>query len=245
MIRCVIIDDEPLAIEILETYLTQISGIQLAGTFTNPIQALSFVQDNKTDLIFLDIEMPLFNGMDFIKTLSYKPVVIITTAYRDYAVESFEMEAIDYLVKPIPFHRFIKATNKAISLLSKDNKIQKTSIEEIDKTEGQTTDSDLWLKADKKFLRISMSDIIYIESLKDYIRIKTKDNELITYQTLTGIMEKLPAAKFVRIHKSFIVCIQKIDIVEGNMVRIADKILPVGRVFRQGLIDRINTASYE
>lgn len=237
MTSCIIIDDEPLAIEILVTYIGQVKEIELIKTFTNPIEALSFVQLHKVDLIFLDIEMPMFSGLDFIKTLNYRPAVIITTAYRDYAVESFELEAADYLVKPIPFHRFIKATNKVISLQGNTKEI---NIEEADNKFTAPTDEDLWLKVDKKFIRISPADIIYIESLKDYIRIKTRFTELITYQTLVGIMEKLPANRFIRIHKSYIICLQKVDVIEGNMVRIADTTLPIGRSFRQGLIDKIN-----
>ena len=237
MTTCVIIDDEPLAIEILVAYITQVKEIELIKTFTNPIDALSFVQQHQVNLIFLDIEMPLFNGLDFIKTLNYRPSVIITTAYRDYAVESFELEAVDYLVKPIPFHRFIKATSKVTSI---SVNIKETNVEDTDSTTNITTDEDLWLKIDKKLIRVSSADIIYIESLKDYIRIKTKYTELITYLTMAGIMEKLPPSKFIRIHKSFIISLHKVDIIEGNMVRIADKVLPIGRSFRQGFIDKIS-----
>lgn len=237
MTSCVIIDDEPLAIEILVTYIGQVKEIELLKTFTNPIEALSFVQLHKVDLIFLDIEMPMFNGLDFIKTLKYRPAVIITTAYRDYAVESFELEAVDYLVKPISFHRFIKAASK-VTALSSGTKEMHTG--ETDSKLNNASDDDLWLKVDKKFIRISPAEIIYIESLKDYIRIKTKCSELITYQTLVGIMEKLPANKFIRIHKSFIISLQKVDVIEGNMVRIANKTLPIGRSFRQALIEKIN-----
>ena len=212
------------------------TDFELTASFTNPVEALAYVHRYKTDLIFLDIEMPLFNGLEFAKTLNYSPAIIITTAYRDYAVESFELEAVDYLLKPIAFHRFLKATTKVLNKLS--------PLPDTDETPAanmQDTTEDIWLKINKQLVRVAIADIFYIESLKDYIRIKTSYSELITYHTLNGIMEKLPAAKFIRIHKSYIAAIQKIDAIEGNMIRIAGNTLPIGRNFREDLIEKTQT----
>ncbi|MDN5288510.1 MAG: DNA-binding response regulator [Mucilaginibacter sp.] len=237
MIKCVIIDDEPLAIEVIQSYLGRMADFELMASFTNPVDALAYVHRNKIDLVFLDIEMPLFNGLEFAKTLSYNPAIIITTAYRDYAVESFELEAVDYLLKPIAFHRFIKAITKVT------NKIAGTSAIHEDMFPGNVTgeNEDLWVKVDKRLIRIAISEIFYIESLKDYIRIKTSYSEFITYHTLNGIMEKLPATKFFRIHKSYIAAIQRIDAIEGNMIMIAGKTLPIGRSYREELIEKTQT----
>ncbi|WP_046245538.1 LytR/AlgR family response regulator transcription factor [Hymenobacter terrenus] len=238
MITCAIIDDEPLAIEVLQAHLSRFAGFAPASTFIDPVEGLCFVQRNQVDLILLDIEMPLFNGLNFIKTLTYKPAVIIVTAYRNYAVESFELEAVDYLVKPVSFHRFVKAMSKVTSLITRKQPViigdsMSTGTADAD------TDNDLWLKVDKKLVRISLGDILYVESLKDYIRIKMSSGELIAHQTLNAILERLPTDKFVRIHKSYVVAFQKIDVIEGNMVKSAGQTLPLGRSFRQELLDRV------
>lgn len=234
MIKCVIIDDEPLAIEIIQTYLQKLADFELLTCFTDSVEALAYVHKNKVDLLFLDIEMPLINGLEFVKTLNYSPDIIITTAYRDYAVEGFELNVVDYLVKPIAFQRFIGATSKVIKRRSENASI----IEKTDAPIFTQPDEDLWVKVDKKLIRIALNDILYIESLKDYVRIKTKDRELITYYSLNKILEKLPETNFIRIHKSFIASIKKIETIEGNMVTIAGKILPLGRSFRDELINK-------
>lgn len=234
MIKCVIIDDEPLAIEIIQTYLEKLADFELLACFTDSVDALAYVHKNKVDLLFLDIEMPLINGLEFVKTLTYSPDIIITTAYRDYAVESFELNVVDYLVKPISFQRFISATSKVIKTISETVPLT----EKIDISTLTKTDEDLWVKVDKKLIRIALNDILYIESLKDYVRIKTKDRELITYYSLNKILEKLPNTNFLRIHKSFIAAVKKIETIEGNRITIAGQILPLGRSFREELIKK-------
>ncbi|KAA6436698.1 response regulator transcription factor [Dyadobacter flavalbus] len=239
MIRCIIIEDEPYAIEILEYYISQIRQLHLMKTFSNAIDALSYIENEAVDLIFTDIEMPLLSGLDLLKTLKLKPKVVIVTAYRDYAAESFELEVIDYLVKPVSFPRFIKAVNKAHSM-SEGFFQQPELISMPLKIENPVADNNIWIKVDKKIVRISVEDIVYIESLKDYIRICAGKNNLVTHQSLNGILERLSADKFVRIHKSFIVALHKIDLIEGNIVIIKDRTIPIGRQYRQELFSHIN-----
>jgi DNA-binding LytR/AlgR family response regulator len=239
MIRCIIIEDEPYAVEILEYYISQIRQLHLIKTFSNAIDALAYIENEAVDLIFTDIEMPLLSGLDLLKTLKVKPKVIIVTAYRDYAVESFELEVADYLVKPVSFPRFINAVNKA-SWSPEEFPVQQDLVQMPLKIDQVTIENCLWIKVDKKIIRVCVEDIDYIESLKDYIRIRAGKNNLVTHQSLNGILEKLSAAKFVRIHKSFIVALDKIDLIEGNFIVIKDKVIPIGRQYRQELFSQIS-----
>ncbi len=231
MIRCVIIDDEPLAIEIIEAYLLQIKGATLMAKFTDPIEAFTFLQDHEVDVVFLDLNMPMLNGLDLLKSLKRKPAVIMTTAYRDFAVESFELDVVDYLVKPIAFPRFLKAINKAMAIKPVYDALVVEPKIEVPNT--------LWLKVDRKLVPVLPHEIFYIQSLKDYVRVVTATQKLVTYHTLQALLEKLPNASFVRIHKSYIVQVAKVGSIEGNMVHINNETLPIGRNFRKGLLEKI------
>ena len=217
-IKCLIIDDEPLAIDVIENYLQRLNITQIHRC-ENGIDAFQLLQQQAFDLIFLDIEMPLLTGLDLLKTMKDPPNVIITTAYRDYAVEGFEFEVLDYLLKPISFPRFMKAMERAF----KNTKPQEF----------------LYLKVDRKLVKISIGDILYIESLKDYIRVKTADNAFVSYQTLTSITEKLPKDKFIRIHRSFTVAIDKIKAIDGMVVEIDGAQIPISREQRQEVMKKI------
>jgi two-component system, LytTR family, response regulator len=234
MTTCVIIDDEPLAIEIIEAYLNQIRGTVLVSKFTDSVEAFTFLQQNAVDVVFLDLNMPMLNGMELLKSLTHKPAIIITTAYRDFAVESFEMDVLDYLVKPIAFPRFLKAIHKAIG-----QKAQPLLQEPLWQEPKAETANTLWLKVDKKLIPVVPQDILYVQSLKDYVRVVTDKQKLVTYYTLQAILEKLPATEFVRIHKSYIVQVAKVESIEGNIVHIKNETLPVGRNFRKGLLDKV------
>jgi two-component system, LytTR family, response regulator len=231
MTRCVIVDDEPLAIDILETYLSQLKEATLVATFTDSVEAFSFLQHNQVDVVFLDLHMPLLNGMELVRNLTTKPAFIITTAYREYAVEGFELDVVDYLVKPIAFPRFLKAINKVMA----GNAPNAPLSTPIPIDNGQT----LWLKVDKKLVPVTVDSILYIESLKDYIRVVTPSQKLVSYHSLQAILDKLTAAQFVRIHKSYAVQVTKVNSIEGNMVHIANEVLPIGRSFRSDLMARI------
>jgi DNA-binding LytR/AlgR family response regulator len=220
-IKCIIIDDEPLAISIIKSYLKSINNLELMGTFNNPIEALSTIENNEIDVLFLDINMPQMNGLDFLKTLTVKPLVIITTAYRDYAVESFDLDVLDYLVKPIPFGRFVKATNKITNRFSKLN----------DKSNEIILNNEpfIFLKVDKKLVKIMLNDILLIESLKDYIKVITIVGDYLVHKTMTSISNELPSDNFIRIHRSYTVAINKITSVEGNSIEIGKRRIPIGR----------------
>ncbi|HSZ34803.1 MAG TPA: LytTR family DNA-binding domain-containing protein [Puia sp.] len=227
--KCLIVDDEPLAIDVLENYLQRFENIEIRRC-ENALDAFRFLKEEKFDLIFLDIEMPLLTGLDFLGTLKNPPPVIITTAYRDYAVEGFEFEALDYLVKPISFPRFVKAFERAL-------KINKGGDHQHD---NQREDNEyLFLKVDRKFVKILISEILYIESLKDYVRVTTKSTSFISYQSLTSITEKLPSDKFIRIHRSFTISIDKVNSIEGNCIQIDGKLLPISREHRQEVLRKI------
>ena len=221
-LKSIIIDDEPLAVSILEKYTKEIKEIELLATFNNAVEAASFVQDHPLDLIFLDINMPVLDGLSFLKSLDIKPMVIMTTAHENHALESFELQAIDYLVKPIPFPRFLKSVQRVIQL--------KKPQESLDQSSSES--KSIFVKIDKKKLqKIELDKIILIESLKDYIRIKTDLGKYIIHKTLSSFTEELPTDKFIRIHRSFTVAIDRIDSVEGNSIEIQGERFTIGRSY--------------
>lgn len=222
-ITCLIVDDEPLAIEILESYVQRIEQLQIKATFRNAISAFEFLQKESVDLIFLDIQMPKLSGIEFLKTLKNPPKVIFTTAFRDYAVESFELEVIDYLLKPIPFDRFLKAVGKILSP-------QAQAVKPVAKTD--LVDSFVYFKVDKKMIKTKMNDILYIESIKDYVKVKTHDKEIVTQQKISYLEESLPKDQFLRIHRSFIVNVAKIDAYTATDIEIGKFNIPIGRNYK-------------
>lgn len=234
MINAIIVDDEPLALDVLETFIEQIPELNLLQRCENAFEANEAIKTHKVDLIFLDINMPQLTGMDFYKSLKNPPAVIFTTAYSNYAVEGFELDAVDYLVKPISLDRFLKAVNKA------SEKINHASepAAEVD------SDEFFFVKADKKLVKVSYSEILYIEGLKDYVIIRLEKGRVITLQTMKSLEEKLPSHLFKRIHRSYILSLSKIKAILGNTVEVVenDKIkqLPIGKNYRDELLDIVN-----
>lgn len=222
-IKCIIIDDEPLAADVIENYLSEFSNIELISTFTNPLQALETIESGEVDAVFIDINMPKMNGLDFIKSLESRPYFIITTAYREYAVESFDLDVLDYLVKPIPFTRFLKSINKLSQKFLNDRSVEASS-QVVEK-------SFIFLKVDKKLIKIKFEDIYYVESLKDYIKVFTTTGDYLAHKSLSSISEEVPSTQFLRIHRSFTVALDKIQAVEGNSVLITGKRIPIGRKY--------------
>lgn len=226
--NCIIVDDEPLAIEILESYVSKIEHLKLEGSFRNAVSAFAFLQQHAVDLIFLDIQMPKLSGIDFLKSLKNRPKVIFTTAYRDYALEGFELEIADYLLKPIPFERFLKAVGKVMP------SPQPTTPANLAKAE--VTEDYVFFKVDKKMVKTKMSDILYIESIKDYVKVRTHEKEIITQQKISYLEESLPKELFLRIHRSFIVNRDKIDAYSATDIEMGKFHIPIGRNYKNDVI---------
>lgn len=234
MINVLIVDDEPLAQEVLETHIARIGGLNLVKKCSNALEAKEALEEHSIDLMFLDIQMPQVTGVEFLKSLENPPLVIFTTAYSNYAVEGFELNALDYLLKPISFDRFSKAVEKVKEQISL-RKIADVAPEGVDH---------IYVKSDKKLIRVKYSDIIYIEGLKDYVIIRMDTGRIITLQTMKSLEEKLPSKIFRRVHRSFIVAIDKIHAIEGNMIEVSEKgqpkHLPIGKNYRDELLDLID-----
>jgi DNA-binding LytR/AlgR family response regulator len=237
-IRCQIVDDEPLAINVIKKFLDQFQATEVVSSCENAMEAFTYISENPVDLLFLDINMPKINGLDFLKSLKEPPLVIITSAYRDYAVEGFELNVLDYLVKPISFQRFMKAMDKANIAIRKKN----SSIQPI-VSSSEPSKSFIFLKVDKKMVKIYLDEILFIESLKDYVKIHTVYEDLITHQNLNGMAKILPSDSFIRIHKSYTISADKVKSIEGNCVEIASKLLPIGRNYRKQVKEHILKAN--
>lgn len=241
MIKVIIVDDEPLAQDVLETYIEKIPELKLIRKCNNALEANEVLKQEDIDLMFLDIQMPQLTGIDFVKTLSKPPLIIFTTAYSNYAVEGFELNALDYLLKPISLERFMKAVNKAQEQLELLQKERKTPAEEPHA--GDSGDF-IFVKADKKLVKVNFDEIVYIEGLKDYVIIRMENQRVITLQTMKSLEDKLPLSKFKRIHRSYIVNIDKIEAIVGNMIEVMEKNqpkhLPIGKNYREELLDIIN-----
>ena len=228
-IRCIAVDDEPLALDILESYISKLPFLQLVKTCSSATEAMQVLQKEHIDLMFLDIEMPELTGIQFLNILKHQPLVIFTTAYPEYAMEGFNHDAVDYLLKPIPFDRFLKAVTKA------QERIQcqiKPVAEQTIAAPAAPEQEFMFVKADYKTIRVDFKDILWIEGLKDYVIIQTKDQKIITLLSMNKMMEKLPDSKFLRVHRSFIVALQKIDSIEKSRIRIGSKEIPIGEVYK-------------
>ncbi len=242
-----IVDDEPLALDVLETFIGRLDNLELVCRCHNAVEAYSCLQREHIDLVFLDIQMPKLTGIDFLKSLAQPPRVIFTTAYRDYAVEGFELNVVDYLLKPIAFERFLKAVSK-VSAAELPPHASPTAASETEPAPPATStppvsdykDTFIYLKADKKMVKVMLADILYIESLKDYIRVKTETKEIISYQKISFLEEKLPTDKFLRIHRSFIVALDKIQAFSASAVDVGKSEIPIGRFYKNEVLQILN-----
>jgi len=225
--NCIIIDDEPLAREGIKQYIDGVSDLDLIGSFKSALEAGNFLQSNAVDLMFLDIQMPGITGTEFLKTLQIKPLTIMTTAYTDYAIESFELDVVDYLLKPIRLARFMKAVNKAKELFDLYQ-----NPHEVEKIE----DDFIYVKADRKFVKIFYKEINYIKGLKDYVSIHTNDKKIITAMNVKTILSHLPDKIFYRVNKSYIINIDKIDTVETDFVNLGGEEIPIGQSYKEAFL---------
>jgi len=233
MINCIIIDDEPLARKGLREYISDVDFLHLAGEYDNPLKATEIISKGEVQLLFLDIQMPKITGLDFMKTLQKPIPVIFTTAFPQYALDGFELNALDYLVKPISFDRFLKAALKAKEYYEVRQK------NEADKSSVAETGDYFFIKADNRLVKVSFSDILFIEALQNYVVVHTQEKKLITYLTFKSVEEYLPSSKFIKVHKSFIVSATKIDSIEGSDIRIGQHHIPISRNLKDEVMEKL------
>lgn len=223
-IKCMVVDDEPLAQKVLEKYISRLPSLQLVKKCSNALEAMAFLHQNRVDLMFLDIKMPELSGLELLKTLTHAPAVILTTAFSEYALDGYEYSVVDYLLKPFSFERFLKAVNKVVSKKSPEFGTMASA--------NKLDEGFIFLKADKIDHKVYYAGIKYIEGCGNYIKVYFNDKMIMVAETLTTIEKNLPPELFVRIHKSFIVSIKKIDQVIGNMVKIGTKTMPIGNFYK-------------
>src|SRR5215204_5296651 len=236
-IKCLVIDDEPPARDILKKYIAGVQLLELAGECSNAVETLSFLQANSVDLLFLDIKMPHILGTSFLRTLKNPPKVIFTTAFRKYAIEGFDLNAVDFLLKPIGFERFLQAVNKVMQL-NIAVAAKPTPLNEPDQSHPF-----LYFRADRKMIKVFLEDILFIESLKDYIKVVTTNKVIVSKQSISSLEEMLPKDAFVRVHRSYIIAVNKIDSYNTDTIEIAKKEIPIGRLFRHEVSRIINISS--
>ena len=235
-LACLIIDDEPLARKGIKEYIEDVDFLTLAGEFDSPLKAMELIRSGKVQLIFLDIQMPKITGLQFFKSLKQAPPVIFTTAYPQYALDGFELNALDYLVKPISFERFLKAALKAKEYyeLRKENKALETAV----------SSDYLFIKVDGKLVRVSYGDILFVEAVQNYVTIHTKEKKFMTYLTFHSIEEFLPSSLFIKTHKSYLVALSKIESIEGNCIQIGSHSVPISRNLKDEVMERIMNSRF-
>jgi DNA-binding LytR/AlgR family response regulator len=226
----VLIDDEPLAVKVLQNYFNNFTDFEIIGTFNNSLEALDFINSTAVDAVFLDINMPMMTGFELISLIENKTKVIITTAFREFAAESYDLDVLDYLVKPIPLPRFIKCINKITTEYNLKNNI---------KVENLKIDSHIFIKVDKKMMKINIEEILFVEGMKEYIKVVTPDKTYITHKSLTSLSEELPNEKFLRIHKSYVIALNKVKSIEGNRIQILSYTIPIGRNYSKDVKNKI------
>ena len=223
MKKYLIIDDEPIAHEIIQEYCDLIPGLVLAKNCFDALEALEFLRNNTVDLIFLDLNMPKLKGFDFLKSLANPPKVIVTTAYQEYALEGYELAITDYLLKPFSFERFLKAVNKALQAPKSylNNTVSRNSAPEY-----------IFIYSDKKHIQVKVDDILYIQAAGNYCKIMLEENQIMVRKKLSEMIDKLNTQKFLRVHKSFVVAIRKITSIEGNRIAVASHFIPIGKIYK-------------
>jgi len=239
--NCIAVDDEVLALKKIKRYAEKIDYLNLMGTFDNALSTFSFLRENKIDLIFLDIQMDEFTGIQLLETIKDPPYVILTTAYDEYALKAYELDVMDYLLKPIPFERFVKAVEKVYARFLKDQQLQNRPV----KIENQVMQPEkpeyTFIKSGNKTIKMYFNKILYIEGMRDYLQIHCEDSKFMTLINFKTIQELLDPQKFIRVHKSFIVAIDKIDYIENNAIKIKDKLIPVSSSYKIAFNSLLNS----
>lgn len=229
-LKCLIVDDEPLAHKVLENYIEKHNSLLHVGNFYNAIDALTYLLENEIDVLFLDINMPELSGLEMLRTMNHPPSVILTTAYSEYALESYDLGVVDYLMKPIRFERFLKAVNKVIKAKTPLYKNEAPSIKKK---------KSIFIKVDGVQQKIVLSDVTYIESRGNFIQLHVGEKRFLTAETLTNIHKTLSDSGFLRIHKSYVINLEKVKSLEGNMIHIGEKLLPIGNSYRQVVLGKL------
>ncbi len=224
--KCIIVDDDQIQRELLKAYVKEIENLECVGSFENARDALAALQDEDIDILFLDVEMPQMSGLDLLKTLTRKPQIILVTSYEKYAVDAFDFDVTDFLVKPIDFNRFVKSVNKAIDRIKRNIPIDE--------------DYDMFVKDGSQLIKINTADIQYIMALSDYVRIVTPQKEYAILYTMKNIMDKLPRNRFSRVHRSYIIRLDKIDKIEDHVIEIGDALIPISKSYRDDLYQKLN-----
>ncbi len=228
--KCLIVDDEPLAIKVIESHIGKMPDLEVTATCRNAVEAFDVLMKKPVDLMFLDVEMPEITGLEFLKSLRNRPAVIITTAYREFALDAYESDAIDYLLKPVSFERFFKAVSRYYRWKGRD-------LPESGRVPGREPfdEAFIYVRADRKVVKIRLNDILFIESLKDYVKIHLKDEMIITKEKISRLEEKLPGEKFIRTHRSFIVAADRIRAFTAETIEIGAHEIPVGRTYKNSV----------
>lgn len=236
--KCFIIDDEPLARALIRNHLEKLENFEIVAECCDAMQALNELRHHQVDLMFLDIQMPQITGIEFLRTLKKPPKVILTTAYREYALDGFELDVVDYLLKPITFERFLKAVNKFYEISQDDIQYAPTPAQSI----PDSAETFIYVKENKKVMKVNFHEILYIEGLSEYVQIYTRKNKIITKTSMTNMEEKLPADSFLRIHKSFIVSLPSIDAYTTSSIEINGKEIPIGRSYKNTVLETLQTS---
>lgn len=237
-IRCLIVDDEELARRLLETYIGRLPFLELVGQCKNPLEAMSVLRSQAVDVLFLDIQMPELSGVDFLRTLSTKPLTILTTAYADYALEGYTLDVVDYLLKPIGFERFVQAVNRAGDRLAPRAVAPAVAVPVM--TEPAATKDFILVKSDHKLHRLAYDDILYIESMREYVAYHTASTgRIVSLGSLKALETELPAERFVRIHKSYMIALDKFKLLEGNILHVGSVRLPIGSMYKDEVVKRV------
>ena len=227
--NCIIIDDEPMARSGLKEYIGEVDFLKLLGEFEHPLKAMDIIGEQSIDLIFLDIQMPKITGTDFLKSLQHPPLIIFTTAFPDYALQGYELNAVDYLLKPFSFDRFLKAVMKAKTLMSKTGQLENI----------ENTDEYFFIKSDNAIVKIKLDEILFAEALQNYIAIHTTQKKYVSYLTFKAVLDKLLPHQFIQTHKSFVVSPTKVDSVSGNEMKIGSHIVPISRNLKDEVMEKL------
>lgn len=242
--NCIAVDDEILALKKIKRYADKIDYLNLLGTFDNALSTFSFLRENKVHLIFLDIQMDEFSGIQLLETLKDPPYVILTTAYDEYALKAYELDVIDYLLKPIPFERFVKAVEKVYARFLKDVTHQKQQISAESQSQVTEKQEYTFIKSGNKTVKVYFNKILFIEGMRDYLKIHTEDSKIMTLLNFKAIQDLLDPQKFIRVHKSYIIAVDKIDYIENNAIKIRDKLIPVSNTYKVAFFNILNKKNF-